>query len=116
MIAAAFMPKIGAVFSSMPPSVLGGAVITVFAMIFLNGFKMIARDGFTDRNVLMLCVTFGLGYALGLVPEATAQMPQAIRFIFGEPVTAVCVVSVIANLIFPGRQEDENRRCANNGH
>lgn len=111
MVVASFMPKIGALFSSMPASVLGGAVVTVFAMIFLNGFKMIARDGFTDRNVLMLCVTFGLGYALGLVPEATAQMPAAISFIFSQPVTAVCVVSVIANLIFPGRKDDEARRA-----
>lgn len=111
MLVAAFLPKIGAVFSSMPPSVLGGAVITVFAMIFLNGFKMIARDGFTDRNVLMLCVTFGLGYALGLVPAATAKMPVAVQFIFSSPVTAVCVVSVIANLIFPGRKDDEARRA-----
>ncbi|MFV0412796.1 MAG: uracil-xanthine permease family protein, partial [Oscillospiraceae bacterium] len=47
MMGAAFCPKIGAVFANMPPSVLGGAVITVFAMIFLNGFKMISRDGFT---------------------------------------------------------------------
>lgn len=111
MVGTSFLPKIGALFASMPPSVLGGAVITVFAMIFLNGFKMIARDSFTDRNVLMLCITFGLGYALGLVPEATAQMPAFIRFIFGDPVTAVCVVSVIANLIFPGRKEEEARRA-----
>lgn len=110
MIAASFMPKIGALFASMPQSVLGGAVLTVFAMIFLNGFKMISRDGFTDRNVLMLCVTFGLGYGIGLVPEVTAQMPTFIRFIFGDPVTAVCVVSIIANLIFPGRKQDELRR------
>ncbi|MDL2325224.1 purine permease [Ruminococcaceae bacterium OttesenSCG-928-A16] len=114
MVCTSFMPKIGALFSSMPQSVLGGAVITVFAMIFLNGFKMISRDGLTDRNVLMLCVTFGLGYALGLVPEVTAKMPAFVQFIFGDPVTAVCVVSVIANLIFPGRKEDEARRADKN--
>ncbi len=100
MIFAAFCPKIGTVFSSLPASVLGGAVITVFAMIFLNGVKMISRDGFSESGNLVLAITFGLGYGLGAVPAATAKLPAAVHFLFGEPVVAVCIVSVAANLIF----------------
>lgn len=100
MVIAAFCPKIGAVFSSLPASVLGGAVITVFAMIFLNGIKMVAKDGFCEGNCLVLAITFGLGYGLGTVPEATAQLPSVLHFILGEPVTAVCITAVLANVIF----------------
>lgn len=100
MIFAAFCPKIGAVFSSLPASVLGGAVITVFAMIFLNGIKMISKDGFSEENSLILAITFGLGYGFGAVPEATMKFPAVVHFLLGEPITAVCIVSVIANLIF----------------
>lgn len=100
MIVAAFCPKIGALFSSLPASVLGGAVITVFAMIFLNGVKMVSKEGFSEANSLILAITFGLGYGLGTVPEATASLPAAFRFLLGEPITAVCLTSVLANLIF----------------
>ena len=100
MIFVAFCPKIGTVFSSLPPSVLGGAVITVFAMIFLNGVKMISKEGFSESNSLVLAITFGLGYGLGSVPAATAQLPAALHFMFGEPIAAVCLCSVLANLIF----------------
>ena len=100
MIVAAFCPKIGAVFASLPASVLGGAVITVFAMIFLNGIKMVSKDGFNESNSLVLAITFGLGYGLGASPEATAKLPAFLHFLFGEPITAVCLVAVVANLVF----------------
>lgn len=53
------------IFNIMPSSVLGGAVITVFAMILINGIKMIAKAGFSDRNLIVLGVIFGLGLGLG---------------------------------------------------
>ena len=102
MIAAAFLPKIGAVFSAMPASVLGGAVISVFAMIFLNGAKMIAKEGFSPKNIQILSITFGLGYGIGIVEEATAQLPAALHFVFGEPVLSVCVVAILASLLYRG--------------
>lgn len=108
MLVAALCPKIGAVFSSLPASVLGGAVITVFAMIFLNGVKMISQDGFSEENNIILAITFGLGYGLGAVPEVTSKLPTAIHFVFGEPITSVCLVAVIANLIFmPSKSSKE---------
>ena len=100
MVIAAFCPKIGAIFASLPSSVLGGAVITVFAMIFLNGIKMVAKDGFGEANSLVLAITFGLGYGLGVVPGATASLPPVVHFLLGEPVTAVCITAVLANIIF----------------
>ena len=100
MIVAAFCPKIGAVFFSLPPSVLGGAVITVFAMILLNGIKMVAKEGFSDCNCTVLAITFGLGYGIGAVPAATQGLPPILHFLFGEPITAVCVVSVLSCLLF----------------
>ena len=102
MLIAAFIPKIGAIFSAMPASVLGGAVISVFAMIFLNGVKMIAKEGFSPKNIQILSITFGLGYGLGVVETATAQLPAALHFIFGEPVLSVCIFGILASLLYNG--------------
>ncbi len=38
-----FFPKLGAPLSNIPNAVLGGAIITVFGMILINGIKMIAK-------------------------------------------------------------------------
>jgi xanthine permease len=104
---AAFLPKIGMLFNIMPASVLGGAVITVFAMILINGIKMIAKAGFSDRNIIILGVTFGLGLGLGAHPNAVQGLPPAIAFIFKDTVACVCIISILCNIIFPPTKEDK---------
>lgn len=102
LILAALVPKIGAIFNAMPSCVMGGAVITVFAMILLNGIKMIQSAGFNDRNNLIIAITFGLGYGISTLGEdVKARFPLILRYIFEEPVAAVCIVSVIACIVFP---------------
>jgi NCS2 family nucleobase:cation symporter-2 len=109
LILAGFIPKIGAVFSVMPSSVLGGAVITVFAMIMLNGVKLIAKAGFSDRNLLILAITFGTGFAVGDNKLLVGSLPAALQYIFRDTTVAVCVISVLANLLFPASESDKER-------
>lgn len=107
LMACGFFPKIGAIFAAMPNSVLGGAVITVFAMILLNGIKMIASAGFNETNNLIIGITFGLAYGVGnLAPAMKAQFPKALQLIFQEPVAAVCIISIIACLIFKPKKAE----------
>jgi NCS2 family nucleobase:cation symporter-2 len=106
LILAGFSPKVGAILSIMPASVLGGAVITVFAMIMLNGIRMIARAGFSERNVLILALTFGVGYAIGINRLLVGTMPRALQYVFTNPTIAVCITSVALNLIFPPSKEE----------
>jgi len=105
LIFAGLSPKIGAVLSVMPSSVLGGAVITVFAMIMLNGIKMIAKAGFSERNILILALTFGAGYSIGNNRLLVEKLPHALSFIFSNPTVAVCVISMTLHLIFPQKGE-----------
>ncbi|MDR1301849.1 MAG: hypothetical protein LBK43_05195 [Treponema sp.] len=109
LILAGFIPKIGAIFSVMPSSVLGGAVVTVFAMIMLNGIKLIAKAGFSDRNLLILAITFGVGFAVGDTKLLVDRLPMFLQFIFKDTVVAVCVISVLTNLLFPVSESDKER-------
>ena len=96
-----FFPKLGAIFSAIPNAVLGGAIITVFWMILINGIKMIAKAGFSERNILVMGLTFVFGIGVPAHPEAVAQLPGFIRFIFNDAVTATCIAAIIANVLFP---------------
>ena len=102
-----FCPKLGAIFSTIPAPVLGGAIISVFSMILINGIKMIAKTGFSERNILVLGVTFALGLGLASDPAAVSQLPAALRFIFSDSVAATCIVAIIMNVIFPMKDAED---------
>lgn len=109
-----FIPKLGAIFSAIPAPVLGGAIISVFSMILINGIKMISRAGFSERNILVLGVTFALGLGLAGDQAAVAQLPGFLRFIFADSVAATCIVSIILNIAFPLKDKEdlENAKMA----
>lgn len=92
---------IGLVAGYILAAVLDGAIITVFGMILINGIKMIAKAGFSERNILVMGLTFVFGIGVPAHPEAVAQLPGFIRFIFNDAVTATCIVAIIANVLFP---------------
>lgn len=106
-----FLPKLGAIFSAIPNSVLGGAVISVFSMILINGIKMIAKAGFSERNILVLGVTFALGLGLSSTPAAVAGLPAALRVIFADSVAATCIVAILANILFPARTQEDKENA-----
>ncbi|MBW5397604.1 uracil-xanthine permease family protein [Brachyspira pilosicoli] len=102
-----FFPKLGAVFSAIPSSVLGGSIITVFAMILINGIKMIAKAGFSERNIVVMGITFALGLGIANHQDAIASLPSYVKFIFHDTVSATCIISIVANLIFPADKESK---------
>lgn len=106
LVVAGFVPKIGAIFSMMPDSVLGGAVISVFAMITINGIKLIAKAGFCHRNIIVLSVILAMGMGLATAPpDAYRDMPLLFQYLFKDSVAATCVVGIIANVLFPQDKE-----------
>ena len=71
------------------------------------GIKMIAKAGFSDRNLIVLGVIFGLGLGLGAHPEAVTGLPPYIGFLFKDTVACVCVISILANMIFPSDSNEK---------
>jgi NCS2 family nucleobase:cation symporter-2 len=110
LILAGFFPPVGAVFAAMPSCVLGGAVISVFGMIIVNGMKLIYMDGLTQRNIFTVCLTFGLGYAVSNMPSLVELFPEPFHFIFSEQTLAVCLVAVLANMLFNGFKNKEEQQ------
>ena len=101
LILAGFFPKIGIIFRAIPTPVLGGAILAVFAMILTNGMQMIAEDGFSPRNITVLCAVFGIGIGFGGDTLAFAGLPGWLQVIFADRITLVALSAVAINLLFP---------------
>ena len=64
MILAGLLPPVGNFFASLPESVLGGCTIMMFGTIMVSGIQMIAKAGFTQRNIIIaaLSLASGIGF------------------------------------------------------
>ena len=113
------IPKLAALFQTIPDAVLGGAIISVFAMITLNGIKMIAKAGFSERNVTIIGITLSFGIGLTSMSLAVETFPafiqpllEAIAPLTSAPAAVCCIVSICASLCFPMSKEDKEKAKA----
>ena len=61
MILAGLFPPIGNFFASLPESVLGGCTIMMFGSIMTSGVQMIAKAGFSQRNITIASLSLAVG-------------------------------------------------------
>lgn len=106
LILAGFFPKLSAVLSVMPQSVLGGAAVIMFAMIFVSGLQSLFRENLNGRNGLIVALAIGIGVGLGNVPEALAELPSWVGNIFAQNgIIMTFVIATVLNLILPKDKE-----------
>ena len=60
LIVCGLCPKLAALVSIMPQSVLGGAAIIMFSSIVLSGIQLITKDPMSARNMSIVSVALGL--------------------------------------------------------
>ena len=92
----------GAVIASLPEAVLGGCTIMMFGNIIVSGFQMIARAGFSQRNILIAALSLAVGIGFTQVSALFANFPELIQSVFAQNCVAVVfLVAVVANLVLP---------------
>ena len=110
MILAGLLPPIGNFFASLPESVLGGCTIMMFGTIMVSGIQMIAKAGFTQRNVTIVALSLAVGIGFTSASEIGLWniFPPIIQSVFSANVVAVVfVVSIVLNLVLPKDMEIE---------
>ena len=101
-----FIPKLSAIFSAMPQSVLGGAAVIMFAMILVSGMQSLQREKLNGRNGMIVALALGLGVGIGMVPSALDQMPAWVGQIFAQNgIIMTFVIATGLNLILPKDKE-----------
>lgn len=108
MILAGLLPPVGNFFASLPESVLGGCTIMMFGTILTSGMQMVAKAGFTQRNVTIaaLSLSIGIGFTAASEIGLWRIFPEVIQNVFAANVVAVVfVASIILNIILPKNME-----------
>ncbi len=83
LVLCGLLPKLAALVSIMPQSVLGGAAVIMFSSIVMSGIQLITSEKLTPRNMTIVSVALGLGYGMGSNTAVLAGLPQLVQLIFG---------------------------------
>ena len=102
LIICGLFPKVGALISIMPQSVLGGAAVMMFSSIVVSGIQLITKNPMTARNISIVSVALGLGYGIGANTAILAALPQTVKLIFGgSGIVPAAVVAIVLNILLP---------------
>ncbi|MDD6212871.1 MAG: nucleobase:cation symporter-2 family protein [Clostridiales bacterium] len=107
LILCGLIPKLGALVSIMPQSVLGGAAVMMFSSIVVSGIQLITKEKLTGRNLTIVSVALGVGYGMGANSAILANTPQAIQLIFGgSGIVPAAMVAILLNILLPKETEE----------
>lgn len=102
LILCGLFPKLSALISIMPQSVLGGAAVMMFSSIVVSGIGLITKEKMNVRNTTIVSVALGLGYGLGANSGVLAGLPQSVQLIFGgSGIVPAALVAIILNIVLP---------------
>ena len=102
MILGGVLPVVGYALTTIPQAVLGGCTIMMFGSILFAGFGMMARAGFSQRNMVIVSLSLSIGLGFTQATGMFAIFPEIIRTVFAENCVAVMfLLAVILNLVLP---------------
>ena len=102
LVLCGLLPKLAALVSIMPQSVLGGAAVIMFSSIVMSGIQLITREPLTTRSMTIVSVALGLGYGIGSNMAVLQQLPQAVQLIFGgSGIVPAALVAIVLNILLP---------------
>jgi len=108
---AGFIPKFGAVMTSIPQCVIGGATISVFAQITMTGMRLIVQDEMSVRNSTIVGLGIALGMGITQIPKEGLQyLPGWFNMVFASsPVVLATVVVFMLNILRPKKTLAEEK-------
>lgn len=103
MLLSGLIPKIGAIATSVPSAVLGGAMIFLFGNVLSYGISVLgAQDLADNRNQLIIGAAITIGLGVAIAPAAFAQLPEWISWLTSSGIVAGGVTVVLLNAFFHG--------------
>ncbi|EKN65519.1 xanthine permease [Neobacillus bataviensis LMG 21833] len=101
LILLGFVPKIAALTTVIPTSVLGGAMVAMFGMVIASGIKMLSKVDFSSQeNLLIIACSVGVGLGVTTVPNLFAQLPESIKILTNSGIVAGSFTAIFLNIVF----------------
>lgn len=95
-------PKLAALISIMPQSVLGGAAVMMFASIVISGIQLVTKEPLTARNITIVSVALGLGFGIGANSAILSALPTNIQLVFGgSGIVPAAIIAILLNIVIP---------------
>lgn len=98
-------PKFAALINIMPQPVLGGVGIVMFGTVAASGIQTLSRVKLTNRNLLIIATSIGLGLGVTFRPDFVAQLPEALKMIFASGISTGTIVALILNLVLKEKED-----------
>ena len=100
-------PKLAAVVSIMPQSVLGGAAVMMFSSIAISGIQLITKHGITNRVITIVSVSLDVGYGLGVTSGAITGLGTGLNLVFGGGgIVPAALLAIVLNVLIPKGKDD----------
>lgn len=108
MILGGIFPAVGYALTTIPQAVLGGCTLLMFGSILFAGFGMMARSGFSQRNMIISSLSLSVGLGFTQASDMFHLFPELVRTVFAENCVAVVfLLAVILNIFLPKEKEAE---------
>ena len=101
LIICGLIPKIGAIISTVPITVLGGGVIVMFGMVAAAGINMLSDVNWNRRNMVIFAVSLSVGLGLQLEPGALQHLPKTAQILLTSGLLPSAFLAIVLNLILP---------------
>lgn len=109
MLLGGIFPPVGTLLTTIPQAVLGGCTIMMFGSILFAGFGMMAKSGFSQRNMIIASLSLSVGLGFTQATGMFKVFPQIIQTVFAENCVAVVfILAVILNLVLPKEKDAES--------
>ena len=105
LIILGLFPKFAALINIMPQPVLGGVGIVMFGTVAAAGIQTLSSVKLTNKNLLIIATSIGLGLGVTFRPEILANLPEAIKMIFSSGISTGTITALVLNLILQDKEE-----------
>lgn len=101
LIMLGFIPKIAAITTIIPASVLGGAMLAMFGMVVAQGIKMLSKIAMDSQdNSMIIACSIGMGLGVSVVPDLFVSLPSGIQILTSNGIVAGSMTAIILNILF----------------
>jgi NCS2 family nucleobase:cation symporter-2 len=108
MILGGIFPAVGYALTTIPQAVLGGCTLLMFGSILFAGFGMMARSGFSQRNMVIASLSLSVGIGFTQASGMFGIFPELVKTVFAENCVAVVfLIAVVLNIFLPKEKETE---------